>query len=169
MLMFTLHRTISVVILGSFVAVALAENTDQSNHSRTTTGTMVPGDGQPENAVPLSSAFTYQGRLKQGGSPAEGPVDLRFWLYDGSAGGAVLLGGPINQVAVPVTDGLFTVELNFGAGMFLADERWLQIEVTAPSNAGNGPFTTLSPRQLIRPAPVAMFAMSGTRAQGELE
>jgi hypothetical protein len=172
MLMFTLRRTFSLVILGSLVAVAVAENTDQSNGSQSTTGTSVPGEGQPENAVPLSSAFTYQGQLKQGGTPANGLVDLRFRLYDGSGGGAVLLGGPINYVAVPVTDGLFTVELNFGAGMFLADERWLQIEVTSPSNAGNGPYTTLAPRQLVRPAPVAMFALSGnagpTGPQGDL-
>jgi hypothetical protein len=167
MLMFTLRCTISVVLLGSLVAVTAAEDMDQSNSSQAAKANIAAGDGQVENAVPLSSAFTYQGQIKQGGSPAEGLVDLRFWLYDGSGGGSVLLGGPINHVGIPVANGLFTVELNFGAGMFLADERWLQIEITAPSNGGNGPFTTLSPRQIVRPAPVAMFAMSGnTGPQG---
>ena len=31
-----------------------------------------------------SSSFTYQGRLTDGGTPADGPYDLQFKLYDGS-------------------------------------------------------------------------------------
>jgi hypothetical protein len=35
-------------------------------------------------AVPLGTAFTYQGQLTDGGSAANGTYDLRFILYDGS-------------------------------------------------------------------------------------
>jgi hypothetical protein len=55
---------------------------------------------------------------------------------------------------VPVTDGLFTVQLNaggdFGANAFNGDERWLQISV-------NG--SALSPRQSLTPAPYALYAL----------
>lgn len=37
---------------------------------------------------PLTSAFTYQGRLENAGSAASGLHDLRFRLYDASMGGA---------------------------------------------------------------------------------
>jgi hypothetical protein len=38
----------------------------------------------PAHAVLLSTAFTYQGQLTDGGGPANGTYDLRFILYDGS-------------------------------------------------------------------------------------
>ena len=33
------------------------------------------------NAVDMGTAFTYQGRLTDGGSPANGPYDFEFELY----------------------------------------------------------------------------------------
>jgi hypothetical protein len=160
--MFTLRRVLSLVVIGSLVAGAIAETKpDQQNGSNTLSPDAGSSDGSTEGVVPLSSAFTYQGRLKQGGSPVDDVVDLRFRLYDGSGGGASLLAGPLDLVAVSVEDGLFTVELDFGSSMFLAAERWLEIEVAVPTTGGAGPYTTLSPRQIVRPAPVAMFAMSG--------
>src|SRR5690242_4019293 len=36
----------------------------------------------------LGSGFTYQGRLTDGGSPANGNYDIRFILYDSESGGA---------------------------------------------------------------------------------
>lgn len=32
--------------------------------------------------APLTTAFTYQGQLKSDGSPANGPHDMRFRLFD---------------------------------------------------------------------------------------
>jgi hypothetical protein len=49
-----------------------------------------------------------------------------------------------------VQDGLFQVELDFGAGAFGADPRWLEIVVDG---------TALSPRQAINPAPVALYSL----------
>src|SRR5438067_5969025 len=63
------------------------------------------------------TAFTYQGRLNDGGSPASGIYDLRFTIYDlGSAGSVV--GGPLTNAATSVSNGLFSVALDFGSSPF---------------------------------------------------
>ena len=62
-----------------------------------------------------TSAFTYQGRLNDGGVPAGGSYDLRFTLYDAASGGNPV-GGVLTNAATAVTNGLFLVRLDFGAG-----------------------------------------------------
>ena len=105
----------------------------------------------------LSTAFTYQGRLNEGGAPANGIYDLRFALYD-ATGGDSIVAGPVTNAAI-VANGLFTVTLDFGA-VFDGHARWLEIAVR-PS--GGAAFTTLVPRQPLTPAPQALFALtSGT-------
>jgi hypothetical protein len=39
------------------------------------------------SADPLGTAFTYQGHLKDGGSPANGNFDMIFKLFDAAAAG----------------------------------------------------------------------------------
>ena len=56
---------------------------------------------------------------------------------------------------VPVTKGLFMLKLDFGSAPFIGPARWLQIQVTTH---GGGAYSTLSPRQLIGPAPYANYA-----------
>ena len=60
------------------------------------------------------TAITYQGRLLDGGQPANGYYDLRFSLHADAA-----LGGPVaNVIAKPplaVSNGVFTTTLDFGA------------------------------------------------------
>ena len=63
------------------------------------------------------TAFTYQGRLDSGGSPASGIYDLRFAIYDAGTAGN-LVAGPVTDAATAVSNGLFTVTLDFGAGVF---------------------------------------------------
>ncbi|MBK8986684.1 MAG: DUF2190 family protein [Chloroflexi bacterium] len=101
---------------------------------------------------PVGTDFTYQGYLDNNGSAANALFDFEFMLYDAAAGG--------NQIDVTavrnniqVQNGLFTVDLNFGASAFGQNARWLQIAVR-PS--GGGAFTTLSPRQELTPAPYAL-------------
>src|SRR5215203_6087738 len=116
------------------------------------TAELVRGD-QPSApaATPQASAalvgtgFTYQGRLKRGGTPANGRFDLLFSLYDVPDGGA-LVATPISQPAQPVTEGWFAVTLDFGAGAFTGETRWLEILVRP---TGSGAYTTLRPRQPI--------------------
>jgi len=76
------------------------------------------------------TAFTYQGRLGEGGSPAHGSYDFRFVLYDLETGGGAV-SGAITNAATLVGKGLFTVTLDFGAGVFTGAERWLEIGVSS--------------------------------------
>jgi hypothetical protein len=116
-------------------------------------------------ATPLGTAFAYQGRLKSAGAPLNATADFQFSLWDAAGSGSPPTGGTqiggtqaVNNLTV--AGGLFTVQLNaggqFGAAAFNGDARWLQIAVRSP--AGSGPFTTLSPRQLITATPYAAFA-----------
>jgi len=111
-------------------------------------------------AAPVGTAFTYQGRLTDGGAPASGIYDLRFTIYD-AAGGGNSVGGPITNSPVGVTNGLFTTRLDFGAGVFTGDARWLEIGVRTN---GDGDFTTLSPRQPLTASPFALYASNATTA-----
>jgi len=123
------------------------------------------------SAQAQGTAFTYQGRLNTGANPATGLFNLTFSLYNASAGG-ILLGGPETNTAVPVTNGLFTVLVDFGANVFTGSSNWLQIGVT--TNAGTV-FSPLSPRNQVTPAPYAIYAetanaagLSGTIPAGDL-
>ncbi|MGE0481867.1 MAG: tail fiber domain-containing protein [Phycisphaerae bacterium] len=107
---------------------------------------------------PLGSDLTYQGRLTESGSPVEGSAAMRFWLYDAASGGNVVA-GPVDRLNVPLAEGLFTVELDFGAAAFGPDARWLEIEVntSSPGNpCGDMACDVLSPRQKITAAPIAL-------------
>ena len=114
------------------------------------------GEGRSIEAVTaLSTTFTYQGRLTDAGSPANGTYDMRFILYDAESGGAQV-GGTVNKEDVIVTNGLFSVELDFGATALNGDARWVEIAVRPGTSAAA--HTVLSPRQPVSPAPYALFA-----------
>lgn len=106
---------------------------------------------------PLTSAFTYQGQLKNAGNPAGGLHDLRFRLYDALEGGAQV-GATFCADDVSVTDGLFNVSLDFGAE-FAGDQRFLEVEVRADTGLDcTDPtgFATLAPRQALTATPYAL-------------
>jgi hypothetical protein len=107
-------------------------------------------------SAPLSTSFTYQGRLTDGGNPANGSYDFRFILYDAEISGSQV-GSTVNKDDVTVTDGLFTVKLSFGGGVFTGDERWLEIFVRP--GASTGPYITLTPRQALTATPYAVYAL----------
>jgi len=118
------------------------------------------GAGSPDAPeVAMGTAFTYQGRLTDNNSPANGQYDFTFTLFDALSGGNQV-SAPVNVTNQTVTAGLFTVSLDFGSKAFFGDARWLQIGVRS---TGGGNFTTLSPRQLLSATP---FALS-TRWEGE--
>jgi hypothetical protein len=109
-----------------------------------------------------STAFIFQGQLKNGTSPANGQHDLRISLYDAASGG--------NQVGttqcvdnILVTDGLLSVSLDFGPQFAITTTRFLEIQVRADTGltcANTTGFTTLTPRQAVTPAPAAGHANS---------
>jgi|ERR1044071_1711625 hypothetical protein len=102
-----------------------------------------------------STVFTYQGRLSANGLPANGLYDFRFAIYRLETNG-LLIGGPLTNTAVGVTNGLFTTSLDFGHTPFLSDNHWMDCAVR--SNGSAGSFTTLSPRIRIAAAPYAIAA-----------
>lgn len=104
--------------------------------------------------VSLGSGFTYQGRLTDGGNPANGPHDFTFKLFDSSTGGAQV-GSTITRTNQAVNNGLFVVSLDFGDGAYTGQKRWLEMAVRP---AGVGAFTTILPRQELGPAPYAQSA-----------
>src|ERR1017187_3443228 len=105
------------------------------------------------NSAPAQgTAFTYHGRLNDAASPATGSYDLEFAIYDALASGSQI-GGTLTRPATAVNNGLFTVTLDFGAGVFNGPPRWLEIGVRIN---GGGAFTTLIPRQQIMATPYAI-------------
>lgn len=105
-------------------------------------------------AVAQDTAFFYQGQLSDGGAPANGSHSLRFTLFDAARVGRQI--GPVlTNEPVVVSNGLFTVALDFENKVFVGQDRWLEIGVRA--NKIN-PFITLEPRQPLTPAPQSIFA-----------
>jgi len=113
--------------------------------------------------APVGTAFTYQGQLKEAGVPGEGTYDFIFQLWDAAEGGA-MVSGDLYVDDWPVGAGLFTVQLDFGDGMFTGDERWLQVHVRPGDSSG--PYTELSPRQPLTATPYALYALSGPGSGG---
>jgi hypothetical protein len=108
------------------------------------------------------TAFTYQGQLQNNGSPASGTYNLTFALFNTNASG-VAIAGPVTNNAVIVTNGLFTVRIDFGSGVFTGQTNWLQVAVE--TNLA-GSFTTLTPRQQLTPVPYAIYAESAGSLPG---
>ena len=107
------------------------------------------------STVAQTTAFTYQGRLNDGAAPGNGSYDLTVGLYPASSGG-IATGGPLTNSPVNVSNGLFTVTLDFGSGAFIGAARWLEIGVR--SNGSAAAYTILNPRQSVSPAPYAIAA-----------
>ena len=99
-------RSWMLIVLASLVALACA---------------------QSQNLHAQGTAFTYQGRLDDGGAPANGHYDFEFHLYTVASGGAPFVGGG-SFFAHPVSNGLFTVTLDF-QNAFPGADRWLEIAV----------------------------------------
>ncbi len=114
---------------------------------------------KPLIAVPVGTAFTYQGHLSDGATPATGLYDMRFSIWDALNAGTQL-GETLTVSAVPVTNGLFMVNLDFG-GVFSGGARWLAISVKTNLAVS---YTDLTPRQELTPSPYAVFAPAAGNA-----
>jgi hypothetical protein len=96
------------------------------------------------------TTITYQGQLQDGGEPFSGTVGMSFVLHEHDTDHLPI--GPtisLNQVAV--SDGLFTVELDFGE-VFTGQPLWLEASVDS---------TPLTPRQRITAVPMALNVPAG--------
>jgi hypothetical protein len=112
------------------------------------------------------TAFTYQGRLADNGTPANGVVELQCTLWNALSGGTQVATATPATTVVTVTNGLFTMPLDFGTAAFDGSDRYLQIEARSTI----GPFSLLTPRQKITATPYALLAgkLSGTVASSGL-
>lgn len=130
-------------------------------------GPEAPGQA-PLLASPVGTAFTYQGRLTDGGSPVDGTCDFLFTLWDSLSDLTGQVGGVQSETSVPVTNGLFTVQLNgageFGTEAFTGEARWLLIALRCP--AGSGDYTPLSPRQELTATPYALSLRPEAKVAG---
>src|SRR5207249_1200806 len=112
------------------------------------------------NTSAQTTAFTYQGRLTDGGTPANGNYDLQFVLWDSLSGGSQI--GSMQTVSnVSVSAGIFTVTLDFGANAFPGANRFLEISARL---SGASSFTLLLPRQPITSTPYAVRSGYATLA-----
>ncbi|MHC4695836.1 MAG: hypothetical protein ACYTFA_03725 [Planctomycetota bacterium] len=115
----------------------------------------------------VGTAFTYQGQLKQAGVPVSATCDFGFVLVDSPSAPMTILGSQGNP-GVEITNGLFTVDLDFGSEPFGGDARWLAIWVCCPEpddpsdHCADPPvnFTALNPPQKLAPAPYALYAVA---------
>ena len=120
----------------------------------------------PVSAQAQESVISYRGALHEDGAPAAGLYDFEFKLFDDAAAGSQV---GITQAAfsVQVVDGRFTVNLDFGAGVWDGSERWLElaVRVTGSQQA----YVVLSPRNLMTSVPYAVRAANATELSGSLD
>lgn len=113
------------------------------------------------NISAQTTAFTYQGSLRDGASPANGNYDFQFWLYDAVTGGTIL-GSGIGKPNVAVVNGIFSVTLDFGS-QFSGADRFLEIRVR---QAGQPTYTFLAPRQPVNSAPYSVTSLNANPLPG---
>lgn len=102
------------------------------------------------------STFAYQGRLASAGQNYSGAADFVFTLYDSAEGGNVV-GVPVTMIGVPVTAGVFSVQIPSDPSWFMsAPDRYLDVQVRTPADGET--YTSITPRQRIGQVPAAMVA-----------
>ncbi len=108
-----------------------------------------------------STAFTYQGQLLVSGAPANDAYNMTFTLFTQQTGGSQI-GGAYSFSKVPVNNGWFSVQLDFGANAFTGADRWLEVSVLGPPYTAN--YTVLSPRQQLLPVPYSLYSATAGSA-----
>lgn len=107
-----------------------------------------------------TTAFSYQGKLNDSGIAANATFQMEFRLFDALMGGNQIASTVTNS-NVTATQGVFSVDLDFGANAFTGEDRFLEIAIKR--NAAD-PFTILTPRQRILSAPYAIKSRSSDTA-----
>jgi hypothetical protein len=117
-------------------------------------------------AFAQGTAFTYQGKLNDSGSPANGQYDFQFKLFDTqTVGTGTQQGSTVAVSNLTVTAGIFSTQLDFGAcaSCFNSAPRFIEIAVKP---TGGSTFTTLGPRQPITANPYAIRSLAAATADG---
>lgn len=106
----------------------------------------------------VSSTFSYQGMLREDGTPVTGTRDMVFHLFSDDACAAPV-GGNISRPGVQVEDGVFSVELTVGQDYFNGQGLWLGIQVEG---------VTVGCQEIL-PVPYALSLRPGARIEGPQE
>ena len=120
------------------------------------------------NAVPLTAqtgvgtAFTYQGRLTDNGAPANGAATMCS-SHCSMRPRAARKSGRRSRKPACGLGGVFTALLDFGAGIFNGNARWLQIGVRPGGTSGA--FAVIAPRQQLTPSPNALHSTEAGNSQ----
>jgi hypothetical protein len=114
-------------------------------------------------AFAQTTAFNFQGRLKDGANPANGNYEMQFKLYDALVGGTQI-GATLARPNVVIINGIFTAQLDFGASVFDGSARFVEIGVRPAGNTN--PYNVLSPRQPILATPYAIQAKNSAQLGG---
>ncbi|MGP8220618.1 MAG: WD40/YVTN/BNR-like repeat-containing protein [Limisphaerales bacterium] len=106
-----------------------------------------------------TTAFTYQGQLNSSNNAVTGTYDFRFRIFDANSN---VVAGPLTNAPVGVTNGLFTVALDFGASVFNGSSRSLEIAVRGYGDTNA--YTALSPWQTLTSVPYAIQSLNALNA-----
>src|SRR5579883_1869892 len=112
----------------------------------------------PSHILAQGTAVTYQGQLSFNGAPLTGLYDFTFTGYTTNSGG-LSVAGPVTNLAVTVSNGLFTTVFDFGS--YASLPTWLEIWVR--TNNG-GAFRRLVTRQQLTPTPYAVTAENASNS-----
>jgi len=107
------------------------------------------------SAVAQNTSFTYQGELSDNGAPADDMYEFSVRLLDDMG----IQIGSTQSVVTTVTDGRFTIDLDYGVGAFDGSYRELEFAVRDAGTAD--PFTVLTPNTPVLASPVALYALDG--------
>jgi hypothetical protein len=100
--------------------------------------------------------------LTDNANAANGTYQMTFALYDAVSGGTQT-GATVTNNAVVVTNGIFSVELDFGAASYTGADRWIEVGV---KKAADPDFSILTPRQKVTSVPYAVRAANVGNAGG---
>ena len=123
------------------------------------------GGGVQRQSAATGTAFTYQGQLVYNGTPVNGTCDLTFRLYDSVGNGATQIGFNQQASSTTVSDGFFTVSLDFGSDAFSGDARYLQIAI---NSCTNGASNVTLPSIELTAAPYALGLRPGAVISGSV-
>lgn len=111
--------------------------------------------------VAATTKFTYQGQINRNGTLFTGTCDMRFTLWDAAVAGTQQGATYTPPASVPVSNGVFAIELDFG-NQFKGEARWLQTEAKCADDAD---YTAL-PRQPLTAVPYAISLLPGAVIDG---
>jgi len=123
---------------------------------------LISGLSTAQTALAQTTVFAHQGKLEFDGVPANGDYDFQFKLFDAPVDGAQK-GSTLDHLNITVTNGAYTVNLDFGAAVFNGADRFIEVGVRP---AGIGSYSILTPRQFVTSTPYSIRSHRATTANG---